>query len=78
MGIKMTADLVRSGITTAGFAIFTERRLPNDSGTQIVTTTGQVVDVYDKGTVVVHGEIERASGPHWAIIGLTRRHPTDE
>jgi hypothetical protein len=56
MGIKMTADQVRSGITTAGFAIFKERRLPNDSGTRIVTTTGQVVDVYDRGTVVVHGE----------------------
>jgi hypothetical protein len=52
----MKLDQVRSAITTAGFSIFMERRLPNDAGTQIVTASGQVVDVYDNGTVVVHGQ----------------------
>jgi hypothetical protein len=53
--ILMTLEQARSATIAAGFSIFRERRLPNEAGTQLVTTTGQVVDVYDKGTLHVHG-----------------------
>jgi excisionase family DNA binding protein len=53
--LKMTVDQVRSRISAAGLAIHAERRLPNNAGTQIVTIRGQVVDIYDTGTIVIHG-----------------------
>ncbi len=51
----MTVEEVSSLIAAAGVAITRKERLPNDRGTHIVTIVGQVADIYDTGTVVVHG-----------------------
>jgi hypothetical protein len=51
----MSIGEVRLRINNSEFPIFSDERLTNDLGTQIVTVYGQVVDVYDTGAVVVHG-----------------------
>ena len=53
--MKMTLSMVRKRIENSGLEIFVERRLPDNAGTQIVTTFSHIVNVYDTGSVVVHG-----------------------
>jgi len=64
--IEMTLEEVKARMSAAGISIASETRLPNDSGTHIVTVSGQVADAYDSGTLVVHGrnaaELRRALG----------------
>jgi hypothetical protein len=53
--MKMTLSMVRKRIENAGFEIFAERRLPDNTGMQIVTTLSHVVNVYDSGSVLIQG-----------------------
>jgi predicted nucleotide-binding protein len=39
----------------AGYSIIKEERLGNDTGTQLKIATGQIVNIYDKGTLNVQG-----------------------
>jgi hypothetical protein len=54
--IKMSLSMVRRQIKRSGIEIFKEERLPNDTGTQIVTILGHVVNVYDNGSVYPDGQ----------------------
>jgi hypothetical protein len=56
MKIKMSLSMVRSQIRRSGIAIFKEERLPDDTGTQLVTILGHVVNVYGNGSVYPSGQ----------------------
>ena len=51
----MDVNEVRAQLTAARYAIKSESRLGNDSGTQL-RLAGAVVNIYDKGTVLVQGK----------------------
>ena len=42
-------------LVAAGYRISAQRRLPNNLAVQLRLTTGQVVTIYDTGSVVVQG-----------------------
>jgi hypothetical protein len=70
--IKMTLEEVKSRMSAAGIDIKSEQRLPNDTGTQIVTIFGHVVDVYDTGKAVVQG---RDAARLASVLGVHRDDP---
>jgi predicted nucleotide-binding protein len=62
---------VRERLRGAGYEIAKESRLPNETGDQLRLVSGQVVNVFDKGTVNVQG---RDCGPIQEVLaGLTQR-----
>lgn len=62
----MELDQVKQALGIAGFPIKTEKRLPNDTGTQLRLTNGAIVNCFDNGTVSVQGKnrdvVEKAIG----------------
>src|SRR2546430_896372 len=50
-----TPEEVRHQLKDAGFDVKVEQRLPNGYGSQLRLATGQVVNVWDKGTYNVQG-----------------------
>ena len=48
--LKMSLSMVKKRIQDSGIEIFAEKRLTDNSGTQIVTIFGHVVNVYDNGS----------------------------
>lgn len=51
----MDVETARSLLTQKGFKIKEESRLGNDTGTQLRLQSGQIVNVFDKGTYSVQG-----------------------
>src|SRR5437588_248980 len=51
-----TVDEVKTLIEEKRFKITAERRLPNETGTQLYTDCGAIVVVYDTGKLVVQGK----------------------
>ena len=55
----MTVDEARVRLQEAGFVVTEEKRLPNETGTQLKVNgpgfSGVSVNVYDKGTYYVQG-----------------------
>jgi hypothetical protein len=49
------AEIAKQIVLGAGYCVVSDMRLPNDKGSQMRLVTGQVVMVYDTGTVVVQG-----------------------
>lgn len=52
----MTLEEVKTALTQAGYQIFKEERLGNNTGTQLRLDNGAVVNVFDKGTVNCQGK----------------------
>ncbi|SHF02784.1 Predicted nucleotide-binding protein containing TIR-like domain [Desulfacinum infernum DSM 9756] len=52
----MDVQKAKRVLQEAGFTIRQENRLPNNTGYQLRLTSGQVVNVYDKGTFNVQGK----------------------
>jgi len=52
----MTADEARRLLDSAGIVITEEKRLGNDTGTQLRANNGAVINIYDKGTLYVQGK----------------------
>ena len=52
----MTIEEIKQELVRAGFTISEEKRLGNDTGSQIRLTSGQIVNVFDKGTWNVQGK----------------------
>ncbi|RMD59585.1 DNA-binding protein [Candidatus Parcubacteria bacterium] len=52
----MTIEEIKRKLEDAGFSISEEKRLGNDTGFQLKLTTGQIVNVWDKGTWNVQGK----------------------
>lgn len=52
----MTLDEAKALLKSNGYSITDEKRLPNDTGTQLKLGTGQIVNVFDKGTFSVQGK----------------------
>lgn len=57
---------VKTRLATAGVAIKEEKRLANDQGTQLRLSSGQIVNLYDKGTCQVQG---KDPGPIRELLG---------
>ena len=51
----MNVEEAKQRIKDAGFGIADEKRLGNDTGTQLRVDCGAIVNVYDKGTFNVQG-----------------------
>jgi predicted nucleotide-binding protein len=66
----MTLDEVKQLLISNGFSIQQEMRLTNDTGTQLRLQSGQIVNVFDKGTYNIQGKnpgpikdlLQRANG----------------
>jgi predicted nucleotide-binding protein len=62
----MNLDEAKKRLATAGLEIRSEKRLPNDTGTQLRLDNEAIVNVFDKGTFNVQGknkaEVEAALG----------------
>jgi hypothetical protein len=54
--IKMTLATVKKRIKDAGIEIFRAERLPDDSGTQVTTILGHIVNHYDNDSVLPQGQ----------------------
>lgn len=52
----MSVDDIRECLIKAGLEIANERRLGNDTGTQLRLENGGIVNAYDKGTFIVQGK----------------------
>jgi predicted RNA binding protein YcfA (HicA-like mRNA interferase family) len=52
----MTRDEVEKSLKKAGYEVFREKRLPNESGDQLRLVSPQIVNVFDTGTVTVQGK----------------------
>jgi len=52
----MKLDEVKNVLKAHNYAVEEEKRLPNDTGTQLHLTSGQIVNVFDKGTFSVQGK----------------------
>jgi predicted nucleotide-binding protein len=52
----MNTEEVRRLLEGAGEKVTSEKRLPNDTGTQLRTTAGAIVNVFDTGRVQVQGK----------------------
>lgn len=46
----MTTDLAISILTNAGYTLKEKKRLGNNLGDQVVFVTGEIVNVFDKGS----------------------------
>ncbi len=55
MSTNITVEEAKKILTDSGFSILSEKRLGNDSGTQLAVTAA-FVNVYDKGTYNVQGK----------------------
>lgn len=64
----MKLDDVKRLLGTARLKIADEKRLPNNTGTQLRIEGGDVINVYDKGTVNVQGKTQAAVE---AALGLS-------
>ena len=51
----MTVDEAKQLLQVAGLVITEEKRLGNETGTQLRVNTGAIVNIYDKGTLNVQG-----------------------
>lgn len=58
----MTIDDVKRALDGAGLSIKTEKRLPNDTGSQVRLVNGAIVNCFDNGTVNVQGKNKDAVG----------------
>lgn len=67
----MTLIEVRERLGAAGLAVATEKRLPNNTGTQLRLASGAIVNVFDKGTFSVQGTYQEDVN---AALGVA--HPT--
>ncbi|MEZ5832068.1 MAG: nucleotide-binding protein [Dongiaceae bacterium] len=52
----MDKDTAIGLLTAAGYDIISDERLPNDTGSQLKLQTGQSINVYDSGKLVVGGK----------------------
>ena len=52
----MTVDEAKQLLQVAGLVITEEKRLGNETGTQLRVNTGAIVNIYDKGTLNVQGK----------------------
>lgn len=52
----MNLDEIKAALTAAGLAIAEEKRLPNNTGTQLKLNNGAIVNCFDKGTYNVQGK----------------------
>lgn len=72
----MTIDEIRQKLTEAGYSIAEERRLGNDTGSQLRLSSGQIVNVWDKGTWNVQGknpeEVRAVLGDHTVAASPVR------
>jgi len=57
----MTLDHAKNLLTKASHTIIEERRVNNDTGTLLRLDCGAVVNVWDKGSFNVQGNISRRS-----------------
>jgi predicted nucleotide-binding protein len=77
----MTSDEVRRMLTQAGEKITSESRLGNNTGDQLRTASGAILNVFDSGKVQVQGKeqerihalLEKASGGQRAAHGVSKR-----
>ncbi len=53
-------DEVKSRLAAHSLALAEEKRLPNDTGTQLKLQNGAIVNVFDKGTISVQGKNQDA------------------
>ena len=53
-------DEVKSRLAAHNLAVGEEKRLPNDTGTQLKLQNGAIVNVFDKGTINVQGKNQDA------------------
>jgi predicted nucleotide-binding protein len=51
----MTVDEAKQLLQVAGLVITEEKRLGNETRTQLRVNTGAIVNIYDKGTLNVQG-----------------------
>lgn len=51
----MNLEEAKAALVARGFSITEEKRLPNDTGTQLRLANGAIVNCYDKGTCSVQG-----------------------
>ncbi len=58
--VSTNIDEVKSRLAAHGLALAEEKRLPNDTGTQLKLQNGAIVNVFDKGTVNVQGKNQDA------------------
>lgn len=52
----MSLEEVKKNLLDAGFIIVSEKRLGNDTGTQLKLSSKQTISVFDKGTIYVQGK----------------------
>lgn len=52
----MTVNEAREFVQAAGFEVTEEKRLGNDTGTQLRLSDGPIVAIYDNGTYYVRGK----------------------
>jgi len=78
----MTIDEVKALLKANGFSIGDEKRLANDSGSQLKLVSGQIVNVFDKGGYNVQG---RELGPITLLLeqattatGSSSGHPSTD
>lgn len=56
----MNVGEVKELLGQGGYKVDHEGRLPNNKGTQLRLTTGQIVNVFDNGTIQVQGKDDKA------------------
>lgn len=63
----MNAEQALSILTAAGYKLKEQKRLGNNLGEQLIFTTGEIVNIYDKGTYNVQG---KNSGPTKELLQI--------
>ena len=67
----MTLEEVKKALESAGVRVVQEKRLPNETGTQLRLEKTAVVNIYDNGNVNVQGKDRQAVETVEAMLGLT-------
>ena len=65
----MTVDEVKRQLTSAGYRVVKEERLPNETGSQLRLDGGAIVNVFDNGTV----NCQASMFSHAALMSVMRR-----